>query len=371
MRLVSTGAGLWHWVGGAFLNTYDSRGTSVEYVPGLSEFSGVTPILGGRPVSEPVEYYKVLQPRATGRRGTLLKGSVSYRFDDQTNAYVTRSEGYRIGGGNNFRVCTDAEIALLTDADIGNDPPQSGCVYADQALIRPDTTTNYEVGLRRAWRDERFTLSATVFHVDWTDIQVAGLTPFSAEPITLNGGGAVSRGVELASAATLANVWRLHGSWSYTRAELSRDSPGLLDDGADAFEGDRLSGAPRHQGSLLTSYVTRLGSGTFELQYGYSYIGDVLTPIGMHAGGETLPAYDVHNVSASLSKDAWTLTFYADNLFDAYAVTSVRQTPDRIGHTEDGFRSRRYFANVLTPRRAGVSGTRSGHFPPNLSNSAV
>ena len=304
-------------------------------------------------------------------RGYLLKGSVSYRFDDQTNAYVTRSEGYRIGGGNNFRVCTDAEIALLTDADIGNDPPQSGCVYADQALIRPDTTTNYEVGLRRAWRDERFTLSATVFHVDWTDIQVAGLTPFSAEPITLNGGGAVSRGVELASAATLANVWRLHGSWSYTRAELSRDSPGLLDDGADAFEGDRLSGAPRHQGSLLTSYVTRLGSGTFELQYGYSYIGDVLTPIGMHAGGETLPAYDVHNVSASLSKDAWTLTFYADNLFDAYAVTSVRQTPDRIGHTEDGFRSRRYFANVLTPRRAGVSGTRSGHFPPNLSNSAV
>ena len=74
----------------------------------------------------------------------------------------------------------------------------------------------------------------------------------------------------------------------------------------------------------------------------------------MRAGGETLPAYDVHNVSASLSKDAWTLTFYADNLFDAYAVTGVRQTPDRIGHTEDGFRSRRYFANVLAPRRAGV-----------------
>ena len=124
-------------------------------------------------------------------------------------------------------------------ADAGRraDLPQAGCIYADQALIRPDTTTNYEVGLRCSWRDERFTLSATLFHVDWTDIQVAGLTPFSAEPITLNGGGAVSRGVELASSVSLTNASRLRGSWSSTRAALSRDAPGLLDDGAEARPG--------------------------------------------------------------------------------------------------------------------------------------
>ena len=124
----------------------------------------------------------------------LFKGSVSYRLGEGTNVYFTRSEGYRIGGGNNYRVCTAEEVGLLTDADPANDPPQSGCIYADQALIRPDTTTNYEVGLRRSWDNERLTFSGTLFHVDWTDIQVAGLTPFSAEPITLNGGGALSRG---------------------------------------------------------------------------------------------------------------------------------------------------------------------------------
>ena len=406
-RLVSTGDGPWRWVGGLFFNRYDSTGTSFEFTPGLTEFSGVTPVLEGSPVDEPVEYYSFgsqeVEERALigeisrdlGERwrvtgggrwfgygistgsltefpytpmynspfsdfasddsGVLFKGSLSYRFNDETHVYVTRSEGYRIGGGNNFRVCTDEEIGLLTDADDSNDPPQSGCIYPDQALISPDTTTNYEVGLRRSWRDERVTVSGTVFHVDWTDIQVAGLTPFSAEPITLNGGGAVSRGVEFASSVSLTNAVRLRGSWSYTRAELSRDSPGLLDDGADAFKGDRLSGAPRHQGSLLASYATVLGRNTaFELLYGYSYIGDVLTRIGLRAGGETLPAYDLHNLSASVSKDAWTLTFYADNLFDAYAVTGVRQTPALIGRTEDGFRSRRYFANVLAPRRTGV-----------------
>ncbi len=52
--------------------------------------------------------------------------------------------------------------------------------------------------------------------------------------------------------------------------------------------------------------------------------------------------------------DLWTLTCYADNLFDEYAVTGVRQTPDLIGRTEDGFTVRRYVANVLAPRRTGV-----------------
>ena len=66
---------------------------------------------------------------------------------------------------------------------------------------------------------------------------------------------------------------------------------------------------------------------------------------------ETLPAYDLHNLSAAVSKGDWTVTFYVDNLLDEYAVTGVRQTPGLIGVTDDGFRSRRYFANVLAPRR--------------------
>ena len=107
--------------------------------------------------------------------------------------------------------------------------------------------------------------------------------------------------------------------------------------------------------SLLAFYGVRLGGNTaLELLYGYTYIGDVLTRIGRRAGGETLPTYDLHNLSAEVSKGGWTVTFYVDNLRDAYAVTGVRQTPGLIGVTEDSFRSRRYFANVLAPRRAGV-----------------
>ena len=406
-RVTSAGDGPWRWVGGVFLNRYESDGTSHEFTPGLTEFSGVMPVLGGSPASEPVEYYNLanglveeralfgelsrslgerLRLTAGGRwfgyrietgnltefpytpgysspftdygsddRGVLFKVSASYRVDDQTSAYFTRSEGYRIGGSNNFRICTDEEVALLTDEDPANDPPQSGCIYEDQVLVRPDVTVNYEVGIRRAWSGGRFSASATLFHVDWTDIQVAGLTPFSAQPITLNGAGAVSRGIEFAGAAGVTSAFRLRGSWSYTRAELSQDSPGLLEGGADAFEGDRLPGAPQHQGSALASYGRSLGDSTaLEVLYGYTYVGEVLTRVGLRAGGETLPAHELHNVSVSVSMDDWELTLYAENLLDEYAVTGVRQTAGQIGRTEDGFRSRRYFANVLAPRRAGM-----------------
>ncbi|MDE2774014.1 MAG: TonB-dependent receptor [Gemmatimonadota bacterium] len=406
-RVASRSAGPWRWVGGVFFNRYESRSTSHEFTPGLTEFSGVTPVLDGSPVAEPIEYYSLgtglVEERAvfgeisrdlgegwrltaggrgfsyrieTGNltefpytplynspftdyasddRGMLFKASVSYRVGEETTAYVTRSGGYRIGGSNNFRVCTEEEIALLADADPTNDPPQSGCIYPDQVLVQPDITTNYEVGVRRSWAGGRFRASATLFHVDWTDIQVAGLTPFSAQPITLNGAGAVSRGIELVGAAAPAGGLRLRGSWSYTRAELSQDSPGLLEGGADAFRGDRLSGAPQHQGNVLASWARPLGaSSALEVLYGYTYVGDVLTRVGLRAGGERLSAYELHNASVSVSRGTWTLALYAENLLNEYAVTGVRQTPGQIGLTRDGFRSRRYFHNVLTPRRIGV-----------------
>ena len=77
--------------------------------------------------------------------------------------------------------------------------------------------------------------------------------PSHASPYQLARRRRPSRSGVLAGITGLTNAWRFRGSWSYTHAALSQDSPGLLEGGADAFEGDRLSGAPRQQGSLLAS----------------------------------------------------------------------------------------------------------------------
>ena len=40
----------------------------------------------------------------------LLKLNVSYKFTDDVMAYVTLSEGFRIGGSNGIGLCTEEQI---------------------------------------------------------------------------------------------------------------------------------------------------------------------------------------------------------------------------------------------------------------------
>ena len=214
---------------------------------------------------------------------------------------------------------------------------------------------NYEVGMRRSWRDGRLQRqrhavprgleghSGGGAHTVQRPADHAERRRGREPRRRVRGGGRRDQGV------APPRIVVLHGCGA---------EPGLARPAGwwrGRLQGRPLSGAPRHQGSLLASHAMLLGDETvLQLLYGYTYVGDVLTRIGLRAGGETLPAYHLHNLSASLSKNAWTLTLYADNLFDEYAVTGVRQTPGLIGRTEEGFRSRRYFANVLAPRRVGV-----------------
>ena len=62
----------------------------------------------------------------------------------------------------------------------------------------PDTTTNYEIGLRSQWLDGRLTLNGALYYIDWQDPQLASATANGAQPITKNGEGAETSGIEIA-----------------------------------------------------------------------------------------------------------------------------------------------------------------------------
>jgi outer membrane receptor protein involved in Fe transport len=273
--------------------------------------------------------------------GMLGRLGASYAFSDRVTGFVTISEGYRIGGANSVLPCPDPL------------PPSAACALPDEVLIKPDRTTNFEIGTHALLGRGNMSLDAAVYSIDWDDVQTAGTTQNGSLQITANGGAARSEGLELSFAARAAGPWSLRTTYAWNDAQLTTYSPGLVS-GEDAFAGDRLSGTPEHQFSLELGHERQLQSG-WNLDFGYSATAtsDVLTRVGMRNGGERLGGYTVHNLAVSVGKDRWLATLYADNVTDKYAETAVRLEPSSIRDVS-GFDVRRYFRNVLRPRTIGL-----------------
>jgi iron complex outermembrane receptor protein len=387
IRLVSKGKGPWSWIGGLFYNNYKLDASSEEFTPGTPEFFGVSLptgdleyrqitrdqltekalfgevtygfapswdlTLGGRFfkydteqfLSFDIPFIDVLgdaNQSTADDDGFLGKVNVAYRYSRSSLAYMTVSQGYRIGGVNMVPAC----VLPVQDQ-------QAVCALPDEVLVKPDRTTNYELGVKTGWRDGRLSLDADVFNVDWEDIQTLGNTTYGAIPITVNGGSARSRGVELSLQAVTAGPWSFRASYAYTQAELTSYARGLVD-GEDAFAGDRLAGTPEQQGSFLATYARPLRNGmSLNASYGLTATSDVLTKVGLRSDGERLGGYTIHSASIGVGRQQWTANLYADNLTDKFAETGVRLDPSYIRNI-NGFDSRRYFRNVLRPRTIGI-----------------
>ena len=160
----------------------------------------------------------------------IFKFNTSYQFTKAVMGYLTISEGYRQGGVNSGPACEDPLP-----------PGQNVCLLPNEVLIRPDTTVNYEIGLRSTWLDDRLLVNAAVYMIDWDDIQVYGVTVNGGVPITVNGSSGAVRASSFrrsgsstarspcrqATRTTMLSSLRIH---HYSRRRR------------DAFDGDRLAG---------------------------------------------------------------------------------------------------------------------------------
>jgi outer membrane receptor protein involved in Fe transport len=415
VRLVSNGTGKLSWIGGVFWYNQVQVGPSSEFTPHYDEY------LGGELRPDSLEYYSFerdertekalfgevgyqftdklkitvgarfydynliidsdaetpllntaffgLPPNETGielerasqgDNGSLFKINSSYDFTGDLLGYVTISEGFRIGASNGIAPCS-----------IPPDPNQNICATPEEIQFFPDTTTNYEVGIRSQWLDKRLTVNGAIYYIDWKDPQLASATQTGAQPITKNGEGAESQGIEVSVSAQVSPRVDVAVSYSHTTAELSADAerlvrvfeppgfgplrPGVY---TDALSGDRLPGSPQDQGAFSINYSVPLQSDwALDVNYGFSAIGDVITKVGNRVGGVTLGGYTTHYASAVATKGSWTFGLYAQNLLNKYAVTGVRSIPLFVQAVEDengdAVRVRSYAEDVLRPRELG------------------
>jgi outer membrane receptor protein involved in Fe transport len=252
--------------------------------------------------------------------GETHKVNLTYKIDDTKLLYFTYSTGFRPGGVNRR----------------GSVPP-----YA------PDWLTNYEVGWKTSWLDNKLRFNGALFWDDWNNIQFSalGLNAFTE---IRNAGDARILGAEADINFRPDSHWSFEATGTYTDASLQQDycgvddpatnlpvtvCPGPLDPNPpQAPKGTALPLTPKFKGSAMGRYDFPLGELNAHVQTVVTYqssawpdlrviapnpVTGVLDPIRSALGLQR--GYSTVDFSAGIAKGNWFLDLSLTNAFDTRA----------------------------------------------------
>ena len=261
------------------------------------------------------------QAFSTPSSGHVFTYSVAPRWhvDADNMVYLRWATGYRPGGPN----------ALPPVA-----PPDVPREYS------ADKTSNIELGVKSSLLQGLLSIDASIFHVDWTDIQL--LEQVDNTGINGNGGKARSQGFESAIGYVPLHGFTLQWTGAYTDAKLTTDAPAV-----HGHTGDPLPYAPKWGTSLDGEY----DAAAFAAFVGatWSYVGARETGFGTDATGLTqvrLSSYDSYAARVGLDNDRYRVTLYGKNLSDSRGITN---------YVSQGAPGLNGDISVIQPRTFGVT----------------
>jgi iron complex outermembrane recepter protein len=253
-----------------------------------------------------------------------------WRVNDQTMIYGRVSTGYRPGGPN-----------IL------------GLPSVIPATFDPDSTINYEVGVKTDLIDGTLRLDVSAFQIEWSDIQL--LVFDGAVSGNANGGGAESQGIEWAATLTPSDALTVVWSGAYTDTQLTDDTDPIVVGG---FAGDPLPYAPEWTSTVDVNYEwTVFGDAVANIGGAWRYVGEQSTGFpgvgGFFFGAEQieLPSYHLVDLRTGVDFGAYAVNLFAKNVTDERAVTQFGgygQTAPNTPELNGG-------AVLVRPRTIGVS----------------
>jgi iron complex outermembrane receptor protein len=214
------------------------------------------------------------------------------RLTSDAMAYVRFASGFRPGGPNQ---------------------PTSVSAGAPKEFAA-DTTQNYEVGLKGDFADHRLSVDASIYRINWNNIQIQERLP-NLFTFTTNGPQAKSEGVELALELRPVPGLTLNGSMAYDNPVLTAPLPaGSLAVGA---KGDLLPDSPRNSASATVHQSWSFSRGFSGFIEGTaSYVGDRLSIFTATPTRQDLPAYTKLDLTVGMDREHWALIGYVNNLTD-------------------------------------------------------
>ncbi|MFA6117314.1 MAG: TonB-dependent receptor [Sphingomonas sp.] len=221
----------------------------------------------------------------------------AFKPNEHLTIYARVARGYRPGGPN-----------VLPPSAPNDVPRQFG----------PDTTTDYEIGIKTELLDRKLSLELTGFYTQWKNIQLfASIGGFG---VNANGGKASSKGVELSISARPVPGLTLAANGAYYEAVLDDDAPPVV----GGLDGDRLPYAPRFASTLSADYEKALSDRvTGTIGASWRYTGERRSAFEPGASQHRLDAYGQVDAHVGVSFDRFRLDAFVRNLTDSRGILDV------------------------------------------------
>jgi iron complex outermembrane receptor protein len=219
-----------------------------------------------------------------------------------------------------FRVSPDLMVyARLASGYRPGGPNVNAAAFGLPASYDADKTKNYEIGVKGDALNHSLSYDASIYYIDWKNIQLILVDATSGSGYYTNAGGAKSQGVELSVESRPLTGLTLSAWAAYNNAALIQAFPAT----STAFgrSGDRLPFSSRVSGNVgidqefpLTGNIRGFAGGSI------SYVGDRQGVFTSTANRQNFPSYARTDLRAGLKRHSWTVNLFINNAADRRAA---------------------------------------------------
>jgi len=250
---------------------------------------------------------------------TTWKAGITYQITNDTFGYATATTGFKAGGFN---------------GGVPSDP-----TYA------PEKVTNYELGTKTQFLDDRASVDADVYYMNYRDIQVYGF--IGVNGVTTNAAGAAIYGTELEGHWRVTPNDRLDGFLTWTHATYTKylDAVDQLTNTVYSdISGNFLPNAPQFSARLQYAHNFELHNGGTLTPSVASYWQSVMYLTAFNLPIDRVGAYSKTDLAMAYEDPTgqWEIRAYVHNLENKAVRNSALVA---LGY---------YFADYNPPRMFGV-----------------
>jgi len=237
--------------------------------------------------------------------------ALSYQVTPEQMIYATAAEGYRIGGANESVAGILACVGDLQTLGV-KDVPHT---------FNSDSTWSYELGDKGALFDQRLRIDASIFWINWKNIQEQVELPDCGYYYTANLGSAVSRGFDIQADWAAGGGLNLGGNAGLTDARYTTTE--TVEGNIIALKGDSLATpewtATANAQENFDLPMTASGYARIDYQFAGPYYrtGSAET-YSYDALTRNAPATNFVSVRAGAKRGGWDVSLFIDNLLNSH-----------------------------------------------------